>query len=203
MLAGIPVLLHLIMRQKPKTLPFPAFRFLVQNTAPNLRKLRLRHLLLLALRMLLVAAMVLALARPQLFSEASAFSSERPVAAVLVFDTSASMDYRSSDGVSRLDEAKKRGQELLDELPQGSRVAVLDSADTTTSAKDPWESLADAAQAHRGVESAAGQRPRHSRGTQWSASPVRAGQAEGGVEDRALRPAAVRLLRPHPRLVGR
>ena len=49
-LAGIPVLLHLIVRQKPKRLPFPAFRFLVQQRRSNLRKLRLRQLLLLALR---------------------------------------------------------------------------------------------------------------------------------------------------------
>jgi hypothetical protein len=28
LLAGIPVLLHLLMRQKPRRLPFPAFRFL-------------------------------------------------------------------------------------------------------------------------------------------------------------------------------
>src|SRR4051812_3761942 len=143
-LAGVPVLLHLIVRHKPKTLPFPAFRFLVQKRHSNVRKLRLRQLLLLALRVLLIAALALALARPRLFQQGLGFSSERPVAAVLVFDTSASMDYRSSDGVSRLEDAKKRGLELLDELPEGSRVAVLDSADPTTTAKDPWESPANA-----------------------------------------------------------
>ncbi len=55
-LAAIPVLLHLIMRRKPRTLRFPAFRFLVQRHRKNLRKLRLRHLLLLALRVLLIVA---------------------------------------------------------------------------------------------------------------------------------------------------
>ena len=38
--AGIPVALHLMMRPKPRTLPFPAFRFLVRETAcPTSRSL--------------------------------------------------------------------------------------------------------------------------------------------------------------------
>src|SRR5438309_2305831 len=92
-LVGIPVLIHLIMRQKPRTLPFPAFRFLLKRHRTNLRKLRLRHLLLLALRIVLLAAICLALARPKVFNEALRLSSDRPVAAVLVFDTSYSMEY--------------------------------------------------------------------------------------------------------------
>ena len=47
LLAGVPVLLHLIMRQKPKQLRFPAFRFLRQRHVINRRKIRLQHLLLL------------------------------------------------------------------------------------------------------------------------------------------------------------
>src|SRR5438132_5079414 len=113
---SIPILLHLIMRQKPKHLLFPAFRFLLKRHRTNLRKLRLRHLLLLALRILLLVAICLALARPKVFNEALRLSSDRAVAAVLVFDTSYSMEYTITGGQSRLDEAKKRGLELLDEL---------------------------------------------------------------------------------------
>jgi hypothetical protein len=136
--AGVPVLLHLIMRQKPKTLRFPAFRFLVQRQRTNLRKLRLRHLLLLALRVLLIALMCLALGRPRLFNEELGLSSERPVAAVLVFDTSLSMEYQTSDKRSRLTEAKKRGQEFLAELPEGSRIIVLDTADLAGTSRGDW-----------------------------------------------------------------
>ena len=127
LLVSIPVLIHLILQQKPKRLLFPAFRFLVQKHRTNLRQLRLRHLLLLALRMLLIALVCLALARPKLFSERIGVGSERPVAAVLLFDTSFSMDYRPAPTApTRLDEAKQRALELLGELPDGSRVAVLD-----------------------------------------------------------------------------
>jgi hypothetical protein len=126
-LAGVPVLLHLIMRQKPKHLLFPAFRFLLQRHRTNQRKLRLRHILLLALRIALIAGLCLALARPKIFSERFNFG-DRPVAAVLLFDTSYSMGYVSG-GQALLEEAKRRARELLDELPADSRVAILDSAE--------------------------------------------------------------------------
>jgi hypothetical protein len=126
-LVGIPVLLHLIMQQKPKHLLFPAFRFLLQRYRTNQRRLRLRHWLLLALRLLLIIGICLALARPKFFSERIHLG-DRPIAAVLVFDTSPSMDYVSG-GQSRLEAAKQRAQELFDLLPEGSRVAILDTAE--------------------------------------------------------------------------
>jgi hypothetical protein len=128
-LVGIPVLLHLIMRQKPKHLPFPAIRFLLQRKRTNQRRLKLRHLLLLALRMFLLAAICLALARPKIFSERLNLTSDRPVAAALVFDSSFSMEY-GAGGQNRLEEAKRRSLELLADLPQGSRVAIFDTAES-------------------------------------------------------------------------
>ncbi len=137
LLAGIPVLLHLIMRQKPKVLPFPAFRFLLLRHRTNQRKLRLRHLLLLALRILLIALVCLALARPKVFNEGLGLGSQQPVAAVLLFDTSFSMEY-TAGGRTRLDEAKGRALELLQELPEGSRVAVLDSTVDPAEPSGEW-----------------------------------------------------------------
>jgi uncharacterized membrane protein len=129
LLVGVPVLLHLIMRQKPKHLLFPAVRFLLQRHRTNQRKLQLRHLLLLAMRIGLIALACLALARPRIFSERlNLVSYDRPVAAVLVFDTSPSMEYRSG-GKTRLEEAQRRGQELLADLPDNSQVAVFDTAE--------------------------------------------------------------------------
>jgi hypothetical protein len=136
-LAGIPVLLHLLMKQKPRTLPFPAFRFLRLKHLRNRRKLRLQHLLLLALRVLAIAGLCLALSRPRLSGGSWAFSGERPVAAVFVFDTSPSMEY-STGGASRLDEARQRARELLDEMREGSSVAVLDTADEAGGEGPGW-----------------------------------------------------------------
>src|SRR5215467_14543953 len=68
-LVGLPIILHLIMKQEPKRLLFPAFRFLTQKLKTNQRKLRLRHFLLLAMRMLLIALFCLTLYQPSLLSE--------------------------------------------------------------------------------------------------------------------------------------
>jgi hypothetical protein len=128
LLAGVPVLLHLIMRQKPKRLPFPAFRFLRQRYRHNQRKLNLQHLLLLLLRIGVVCALCLALARPRLFASRLFSDSDRPATVVLLFDVSPSMEYVVG-GVSRLDEARGRARELLGELHAGSKVAILDNGD--------------------------------------------------------------------------
>jgi hypothetical protein len=143
LLAGVPVLLHLIMRQKPRPLSFPAFRFLRQRQRINRRKLRLQHLLLLLLRMGVIAALCLALARPRLAAEriGALFGNERPVAAVLIFDTSASMEYNAA-GRTRLDEAKQRARELLDEMDGGSQLALLDRGDDAGEGGNEWLSPA-------------------------------------------------------------
>jgi hypothetical protein len=128
-LVGLPVLLHLIMRQQPKHLIFPAFRFLQLRQKTNQRKLRLRHIILLALRMLLIALMCLALARPKLFSDRFGFlGDEQAAVVVLIVNTSPTMEYTVA-GKTRLDDAKARAQELLDEVGESSRIAILDSAD--------------------------------------------------------------------------
>src|SRR5437660_10759169 len=130
LLAGVPILLHLIMRQQPKHLLFPAMRFLMQRHRTNQRKLRLRHLLLLILRMLLIALMCLALARPRLFSDRlrNFLGSDQAVAVVLVLDTSPSMEYAVA-GQTCLESARARALELLDELSATSRVAVIHTGD--------------------------------------------------------------------------
>src|SRR5438067_7459136 len=127
-LVGLPIILHLIMKQEPRRLPFPAFRFLKQRLKTNQRKLRLRHFILLALRMLLIALFCLTLYQPSLLSTQFHLHGEQPVAVVLVIDTSPSMGYSAGEK-TRLEDARRRALELLDELPDRSRVAVVDTAD--------------------------------------------------------------------------
>ena len=63
---AIPILLHLLMRQKPKRLVFPALQLLQDSVRKSTKRLRLRHLWLLLARILILAAVVLAVARPTL-----------------------------------------------------------------------------------------------------------------------------------------
>lgn len=68
LLMGLPILLHLVMRQRPKQLFFPALRFIQQRREANRRQLQLRHWILLFLRCAAIALAALALARPSVAS---------------------------------------------------------------------------------------------------------------------------------------
>lgn len=65
-LATVPVILHMVMRAKPKRIEFPALRLLKARRTSNSRRMQLRHFLLLLLRALVIAVLVLAIARPSL-----------------------------------------------------------------------------------------------------------------------------------------
>ncbi len=144
-LVGLPILLHLIMKQEPKRLPFPAFRFLKQKLKTNQRKLRLRHFILLALRMLIIALFCLTLYQPTFKSDRLNIRGEQPVATVLVIDTSPSMGYVTNDK-SRFKEAQARAIEFLKELPDKSPVVILETSDLNAT----W--LPDVAAARRRIE---------------------------------------------------
>lgn len=125
-LIAVPIIIHLILRKKPKHLLFPAFRFLQQKHRTYVQKLRLRHILLLAMRILLILLICWALARPEVSGESSILGAEAPVAVVLVFDTSPSMEYEH-EGKTRLDLAREHALRFLEQLPTSSQVAIFDT----------------------------------------------------------------------------
>lgn len=124
--AAVPVILHLVMRQQPRHLEFPALRFIQLRQDANRRRLRLRHLLLLALRAGALVLLAAALARPRILSTGVIGGQEAPVAAALVFDTAPRMEYRHENR-SRLEAARQVGGWVLKQLPRESDVAILDS----------------------------------------------------------------------------
>lgn len=128
LLIAVPIIIHLVMRKKPKLLMFPALELLQQKRKTNLRKLRLRHLLLLLLRILLVGLAALALARPLATNLPGALALGSPLGVILVFDTSVSMDYKI-EGKTRLDQARDQALSYVKSLPNGSEVAVIDTAE--------------------------------------------------------------------------
>lgn len=122
---AVPVVLHLIMRQQPRHLEFPALRFIQQRKDANRRRMRFRHLLLLLMRCAAIVLLALALARPSMQAAGMLGDQEAPVAAALVFDTSPRLEYRLNNK-SRLEEARETGLWLLTQLPPESEAAVLD-----------------------------------------------------------------------------
>ncbi|MGH7515335.1 MAG: vWA domain-containing protein [Gemmatimonadales bacterium] len=136
--AAIPLLLHLLARREPPTVVFPAVRYLITTTREHQRRLKLQHLLLLALRTLLIVALVLAAAGPTVPSRGVA--GHAPSALVLVVDNSPSSGVVVA-GTTRLSQLQAAARQVLsratpadalwllaaDGIPRrGDRQALLD-----------------------------------------------------------------------------
>jgi aerotolerance regulator-like protein/VWA domain-containing protein len=91
---AIPVLLHLIQRERKRVVEFPSLMFLKRIPYQSVRRRRIRHWLLLAMRLAALALVILAFARP--FFRRAAISADASASArevVVLLDTSYSMGY--------------------------------------------------------------------------------------------------------------
>jgi hypothetical protein len=129
-LAAVPLLIHLLNRQRFKPLPWAAMRFVEAAYRKTRRRARLENLLLLLLRMGAIALLALAIARPYV-GPRSALSglteSRRDLA--LILDASYSTGWR--DGARTVFEREvERARELLSTLDgaRGDRARLVVAA---------------------------------------------------------------------------
>jgi hypothetical protein len=132
MLAGlaalaIPVLIHLLLRRKKKRLRFSTLQFFEKHDEQSAQRRKLRHWLLLALRLLVVALLVLAFARPFRSRPGTPGAAPQPQQIVFVLDRSVSMQAAGTDG-PRWVRAKERLQKVLGGLGADDRAALVGCA---------------------------------------------------------------------------
>jgi len=113
-LTALPLVLHLVARRQPPTVLFPAVRYLQQATREHQRRLKLEHWLLLAVRTLLVLAVILAAAGPTVAREG--LPGHAPTALVVVLDNSAS-SAAVAGGTSRLALLRGAARDVLQSHP--------------------------------------------------------------------------------------
>jgi hypothetical protein len=87
---AVPLLVHLLRRRIGTRVRFPATRYLARAERDHSRTLKLRNLLLMAIRVAIVAAVVLAAARPVARLGGRARGSHPPTAVAIVLDNSLS-----------------------------------------------------------------------------------------------------------------
>ena len=141
--AAGPVLIHLLNRRRFRVVHWAAMSFLLEAVQRSRRILRLRDLLLLALRTAAIVLLGLALARPYFAGSGPAVSTSEPVHAILVIDNSLSMGLEKLNG-TLLDEARSRARELIEELPDGSRYSVLPACGGEGASRDAYRTKEDA-----------------------------------------------------------
>src|SRR6476646_6128156 len=122
---AVPILIHLLKRRRHVVIDWGAMQFLPGSHASRRRRL-LEELLLLAVRLGIVALVVLALARPFSTSPLFARLEDRPARdTILVLDGSYSMDARTGEAPTPWDEARAWAREHVEQLGRGERAAVL------------------------------------------------------------------------------
>ncbi|MCH7226288.1 BatA domain-containing protein [Haloferula sp. A504] len=121
---ALPILAHLLNRQKVKRTDWAAMQFLNRNVRVRSRQIRLRDLLLLILRCVALLLLVLALSRPAWTGDASWLPGERRAGVVIAIDSSFSMG-EAGAGTSRFDEALKRVEVIRGEMHPGDPVTLV------------------------------------------------------------------------------
>jgi len=105
LLAGVPVLIHLINLMHRRRVRWAAMEFLLASERKNRAWIRLKELLLLAARMLAIALVVLIVAQPLVRGELGALVGRMKTHHVVLLDDSFSMSDRY-DGANVMDRAK-------------------------------------------------------------------------------------------------
>jgi hypothetical protein len=121
--AAAPLLIHLWSRHRFREAPWAAMQFLLAALRKNSRRLQIQQWLLLALRTLLIAMVVLAVAEP--FGEnLAAGRGSAPAHYVLVIDGSFSMAYRDGE-TSCFDRARSLAADLVRNSRAGDSFTVM------------------------------------------------------------------------------
>ena len=119
--AAIPILIHLIQRERKQVVAFPSLMFLRRIPYQSVRRRRIRHWFLLAMRVLALALLAAAFARP--FFRQGALAAGTTLGArdlVVVLDQSASMGY--GDHWAR---ARAVAREAVDRLGPDDRATLV------------------------------------------------------------------------------
>ncbi|NWG12765.1 MAG: BatA domain-containing protein [Acidobacteria bacterium] len=147
--ASVPILLHLMKRSQSRRMEYPSLMFLRKISKRYIRMQKLRHLLLLLLRILALVLLALAFARPYLeVHRTAAASGAGSTTHIILLDNSLSMGYGD-----RWARARSEAARIARNVEPGDKIALLEFSDRTLVAvplaDDPAPVLA---RIERGVE---------------------------------------------------
>lgn len=151
-------MIHLWSRRQAVTVDFSSLMFLVAAHRQNVRRLQLKQFLILLLRMLIIALIALALARPFLTLGLPLASVRAKTDVVIVLDNSYSMGYEDVDGIW-FDKAKSLATDVLESLRHGDSAALVLMSDiakpvyqqVTPDIEDVIKSIQEAKVSYRGT----------------------------------------------------
>jgi hypothetical protein len=129
---AVPVLIHLIHRERRVVVPFPSLMFLQRIPYRSVRRQKLRHLLLLLLRCAALALLVAAFSRPFFARRQNAIATSGARQVVILLDHSASMGYGN-----RWTKARDAAKKVARGLGGGDRATLVLFAGDASVASEP------------------------------------------------------------------
>ncbi len=128
-LMALPIIIHLINQQRHRTIPWAAMMFLMRAKRMSRGMARLRHLLILLMRVLAIGALIFAMSRPLSGGWLGSVGLSKPDATLVLLDRSASMEIQDLQaGESKRSTALKRLAQLLEQGDYGTHLLLIDSA---------------------------------------------------------------------------
>lgn len=112
---ALPILIHLLGRDRAPRYSFPTLRFIELAELPPTRRTRIHDLLLLATRAAILAVAVAALAQPMLLLAGRRRAIDDRLARAIIVDTSASMARPTSSGGRAIDSARSVAKRLAND----------------------------------------------------------------------------------------
>src|SRR5215831_10762808 len=129
---AVPVIIHLIHRERKVVIEFPSIMFLERIPYRSVRRQKIRHLLLLALRCAAIALLVSAFARPFFERRHPPVSGTGARELVILLDRSASMGYGG-----RWTKAKDAAKRALNSVGATDRATLVEFASDAMVASEP------------------------------------------------------------------
>lgn len=128
-LALIPVVIHLINRRRHRRVPWAAMSFLLGAYSLSKRRIQLSQWLLMSVRMLIIALILLAVARPYIPAMAMLPVDSTLSHRIVVVDNSLSMRSRNANDISRLHGALEQARSLILSFPARDAVSIVTLAE--------------------------------------------------------------------------
>ena len=119
---AVPIIIHLFHFRKYKTLYFSSLKFIQYLDQQKKSVRKLKHWLILALRILALVFLVLAFAQPYLPVENSVNAGAKPFLSIYI-DNSFSMTAKGTEG-ELISEAREKSRKMLQEVAPETRVLL-------------------------------------------------------------------------------
>ncbi|MEJ2636460.1 MAG: BatA domain-containing protein [Calditrichia bacterium] len=120
----IPLIIHLLNRRKNKEIRFSTIHFLKQMARKEMRRLRIRQILLLIIRTLIILLVIFAFSRPTLRSGAGLLAGRSASEVVIIIDNSLSLNSLELTG-NLLEKVRMRWINLEPAVKSGDRITVI------------------------------------------------------------------------------